>query len=285
MIEATLLEHWKLANANGVEPLEYAIEFVGPLRLFADERDLEICITAISASIAVPCQALGRVLASGQLCAAVFSKWSKTMHISTFTLQIKEQLLTLEYNEFTDSAYKDFRQLMGREVARLDELQLLEGYEQRVEYFPFFEDKTNNIISTPGDLWLNSLKTRVKEIGVINGQVPSFPWEKFLKEACNVTPCQFASVKLPHVLLKDVISGRNSCNRSLEAHDCTTLPEMIAVVNKVKKGIKVLDSTFDLDANFVVERVTPILTKRLQDAVLAILPGVVKQRSHQSVRV
>ena len=136
-------------------------------------------------------------------------------------------------------------------------------------------------IDSTNQEWELRLMARIKTIGVNTRAVVILPWEELLfDERALINVPEYMLLPFEH--LTNAMAARQAALDYLGTMPLS-LSEMTRIMNSKQKGLRLLDSSFDLELNFLNFCAETLLTERIHQQVLSELPSAKKQPTMQQV--
>ena len=179
-------------------------------------------------------------------------------------------LKQLEHNDFAEDECSHYTTICIERVKHVKKL----GSGRKLKWKYVFElygtPMDAMTVDDPRDAALFSLRNRLKDIALNNGQVVPFWWERLLLPIGSMNGVPIA-VKISDAWIAKLQPVRDFCMDIVQG--VSKISEVIKKVEKSRAILTHIDRSFECDINFITNHLASLLRAKADDAIVACMPA------------
>ena len=253
---------------------------LGDARFVCGEEDLQAVCDA-GEKVEDAALAVQRIVTSSAIGHSMFKHAYLRVSRVLFVAKVHQRLRDLEHNDFEVGEVDSYKAEMYREVQMLLSIghKRYDKWHAKVKHF----NKDVGIgIEDPNDEWSFRFDSHLKTVAINSGLLQMLPYEEllFTKGVLENVP---AHANLPPPLLEKYKVARDAA-KDLIGDKFMNLADMIRVLTKASKSLKLLDRSFEVDLAWLSQHGPDMLVANIHTSILANLPSSEKDISMKVVQ-
>ena len=263
---------WESWAETGVTQKGFYTTHKDVLSLFGSTEDYEQVFRTDDPVKNAP-DAVDRLASNSVVCESLFQSELLRVRRIVYQKKIGEALRDVIHEDFTEEAMDAFDQAMLERSRKLISGGALK-FEKVAVDVQMMGEAVTVVSECPADDYKWHKMAALVACDVASGGSPSMPWEGLIFDERRIPGARETCHSIPDKIIERKRAARSQILEFLSGKE-QTIATMVETLNKkdVKKALKEMDKTIDLELEFLFTHAERLLTKKIQDLALSLMPS------------